>query len=440
MGLSRACALSIVFIGMAGCGGGSGGGSGSGGGAGPSTTIAFTFSGPKPTAVAARIGSGSFALQPLSSGTLLLSVPSGTSDFAVAFACPPVPITANGVQLGQTLQEFIFEATPSDGTSFSESCPPVPPSFQTGILTGSVDASAIPGASFLTITAQSGDSSASTNTASPATNFSLSAPAGIDRVEVLAFQATLQGGIESTTLLAARNFNNQTVPGALNDGNPIALSAADETTAAPIAYNNVPAGFPPASTAVLYDLAGGGVFLIAEAATDQYPVLPAGATQPGDLYAFQARARNLQGNSQQNVSSWVYRSPGGPMSFTFPAPWSYAGPVPAALPIFTFDYTGFAGKASAAGAAVGWWTGSFSDGTMTEMAVSVNATPNRVRTTSTIAISDLSHLAGFLPNPPSGAQASWSAVITTDGWSALQNGASTAAYGSVQNAGLYTVP
>lgn len=440
MGLPRVCALAVVCVGIVGCGGSSGGGNGSGGEGGGSTAITVTFQGPAPTAVAAMIGSGAFAPQSLASGTLLLSIPSGTSDFAVAFVCPPVAITAGGSQLGQTAQESIFEASTSDGTSFTEACPPAPQSFQTGALTGSVDASAIPGAAYVSINAQSGSSSASTNSTNLAAHFSLSAPAGTNRVEVLAFRSAL-GGVESTALLAARNFNNQTVPGALNEGNPVVLSAADETTAAPIAYNNVPSGFPPASTAVLYEMAGGGAFLIADAAADTYPMLPAAAAQPGDRYAFQASARNLQGNSQQTVSSSVYGSQGGPIAFTFPPPWSYAGPNPAALPTFDFTYTGFAGKPGVAeGAAAGWWTGSYSNGTLAESVVSVSATASRASATPTLAIPDLSHLPGFLPNPPSGAQAAWSAIVTVDGWSVVQNGSSAAAYASVQNAGVYTVP
>jgi hypothetical protein len=249
---------------------------------------------------------------------------------------------------------------------------------------------------------------------------------------VLAFQSSLPGGTESTSLVAARNLPGQAVPGAFNGGSPVVLGAADETTSAAISYNNAPSGFGAPSTLCLYELGEGGAFLIADAAMTQYPVLPAGAVQTGDSYVFAATARN----NLQAVSSFIYTSASGPISFTFPVPWSYAGPTPAALPTIDFNYTGFAGKSGVTMAAsIGWSVGTYSENT-----ISTIAAPNYQNAATTLAIPDLSGIAGFLPKPPSGTLLLWSAEISQNSWGVFQTAPSTATANIVQNAGTYTVP
>jgi hypothetical protein len=317
MSFVRLFLLFPLFVCIAGCGGSSPsgtGGSNGGGGGGNSTAVTVTFRGATPTAVATKIDSGAFAAQSIGFGPLTLSLPSGTTNFAVAFVCPPVPVMSGGAQIGQTSQESVIEESTLDGTSLTEGCGVFPQSFQTGTLTGSLDASAIPAASFLTVNAQSGASGTSYSSSTPVANFTLNAPAGSDRVEVLAFNSVSQG--ETFSLVAAKNFSGQAVPGALNGGNTVVLGSADEATEAPITYANMPSGFPPPSTIAVYETAGGGAFLIADAATNQYPVLPQGAIQNGDSYAFEATARD----NFQAVSSFISGSAGGPVSFTFPAP------------------------------------------------------------------------------------------------------------------------
>jgi len=185
----------------------------------------------------------------------------------------------------------VIEESTLDGTSLTEACGVFPQSFQTGTLTGSADASALPAVSFLSVYAQSGASGTSYSSSTPVANFTLNAPAGSDRVEVLAFNSVSQGA--AFNLIAAKSFSSQAAPGALNGGNTVVLGSADETMTAPITYNSVPSGFPLPSTIVIYQTAGGGGFLIANAATNQYPVLPPGAIQNGDSYAFEATAREI---------------------------------------------------------------------------------------------------------------------------------------------------
>ena len=435
MSFVRLFLLFPLFVCIAGCGGSSPsgtGGSNGGGGGGSSTAVTVMFRGATPTAVAAKIGSGAFTAQSISFGPLTLSLPSGTTNFAVAFVCPPVAVTSGGTQIGQTSQESVIEESTLDGTSLTEACGVFPQSFQTGTLTGSLDASAIPAASFLTVDAQSGASGASYSSGTPVANFTLNAPAGSDRVEVPAFNNVSQGAVETFSLVAAKNFSSQTVPGTLNGGSPVVLGPADEATEAPIAYANVPSGFPAPSTIVVYQTAAGGAFLIADAATDQYPVLPPGAIQNGDSYAFEATARD----NFQAVSSSISASAGGPVSFTFPAPWSYAGPTPAALPTLDFNYAGFAGEGGVTEAAsIGWSVGTYSENFITMI-----ATANYQNTATTLATPDLSGISGFFANPQSGTQAVWSASISQNSGGGLQTAPSTATSNSVQNGGAYTVP
>ena len=437
-GFLRFLVLGSVLALLAGCGGssntnGSSGGSGGGsGGGGNPTTVTITFKGPAPAAVAARIGTGAFVAQTLSSSVLSLSIPSGTSNFAVAFVCPPLPVTSGGAQIGQTVEESVIEASTADGTAFTQTCPTSSPTGTTGILTGSVDASAIAGVSFLNIDAQSGDLSASVYSGSSTANFSFSAPAGNDRVDVLAYNSVLQGTAETFSLVGIRNFSSQTVPGILNAGNTVVLSSADQIILEPITYGNVPSGFSAPSTLALYQTAGGGGFVLANAATSQYPAVPTGAIQTGDLYGFLATARN----NSQAVAAYLYASAGGSVSFTFPAPWSYGGPTPAALPTFDFTYSGFSGKSGVSqGAAIAWSTG-----TSSESVLSIAATTNYQGASTSLTIPDLSGISGFLAAPKSGTAVAWSALIAQSSGSALQTSSSNAASMVVQNSGAYTLP
>lgn len=223
--------LISVLVLIAGCGGSSGG---------TPETVSISFSTGTPTVVAAKIGSGPFIAESLAAGKMSLSLPSGTSDFAVAYLCtvPSFPAI-----------ERIFEATTADGTSFTLPCAlPAEPG-TTGALTGNINVTAITDTNLLDIAASSGSQSLASGI-TPDTNFSLIAPAGTDRVEVLAYNSTSQGLQAPTTLVAARNFDNQNVPGTLNSGSQVVLGAGDRTTPEQITYSNVPSGYAAPSTIV----------------------------------------------------------------------------------------------------------------------------------------------------------------------------------------------
>ena len=414
---SRLSVLCLVPLLIAGCGGNSSGGaSGAGagtGGGGSPTAVTIAFYDSTPSVVAAKIGSGSFAPQTVSSGKLVLSVPSGETSFAVAYVCGRF--------------EEILEASTTDGTSFTEPCwgPPTAPA--SGTLTGNVDVSAIPGANLVNVAASSGTVMIQSGAGA---TFSVDAPTGNDRVEVLAFNSTSG----TSTLVGAKSFSNQSVPGALNGGSLVVFTSADETTLQPITYSDVPGGYSAPSTGVAYQYGGAGGSWIASA-TAQYPVLPAGAMVSGDFYEFFATAQNAGKPTEMAI---VARSTttAGPMQFSFPSPWIYAGPTPAALPSFDFSYSGFTGRSGVFETAIVTWHNP-ALGNLEFLALT---SANYLKGTNAIKFPDLSAINGFIPPPSSGTQVTWVALIAQSSAGEPQLMPSNASITTVENGGSYTVP
>lgn len=438
-GIFRLSILVGVFVLMAGCGGsssGSAGSGGSGGGGSNSTTVTVTFTstGATPIAVATQIGSGSFTAATLSGNSLTFSLPSGTTNFAVAWVCPPIneSVTSNPQMY---TDENVVEASAQDGTSFTEFCP-VPASTgstgSTGTLTGSMDASAISGVNQVDVLAQNGTAQSSGFSYLPSGSFSFEAPAGSDRVIVLASNTSVQSYLSIYSLVAAKNFSSQAVPGALNGGNTVVLGSADTVAIEPITYIGVPSGFSAPTTIVTYSMGGGGAFLLANAATTEYPALPAGAMENGDYYYFSTYARGSSGEVLVDASS----TSGGPISLTFPPARSYAGPAAAKWPSFDVTYTGFSGAAGVCDeVSMLWLTGSSA-----ATGVSVEATANHLNGSTTVAIPDLSGLTGFMAAPASNTQVIWGTSILHLDSGCLQPASSNSTTKVVTNSGNYTTP
>ena len=419
---SRLSVIGLCAALIAGCGGGAGT-TGGGGGGNNSTTVTFTFGGLNmQTEVAAKIGTGAFTPQTLSGNTLTLTIPSGTSNYAMAYVC-------SGQVSGLPAQfEYVWEASISDGTSPGQSCPVVS---QTGTLTGSLDATAIGGVqSFQIIAQNAGSLTSDSQGGGPSVVFSQPAPVGNDRVLVVAYNGQ--------AAVAARNFDNQTVPGALNGSNTVVFGAADETSPEAITYNNAPTGFFIPSTSVSLAVEGGAQAVYYGVGFGQYPALPASATENGDAYFLEASAV-ASGSSSSEVVAETTNS-GGPVSFTFPDPWSYAGPTPAALPSFTIGYTGFAGKTNVVqDASIEWRPGSGA-GTAALDLISVDATANYQGGSTTLAVPDLSGVAGFLAPPTSGTDVTWFASMWQQSYGLWSKTPLNSTTSLVDNHGSYTVP
>lgn len=431
----RVSVLGGALLLIAGCGGSSGGGTGSGGsgGGGNPTTVTFAITGGTPTAVATSTGSGSFTAATLTSGKVTLNLPSGTTSFAVAFVCPALSLTITAPS--QQTYQYVFEASTLEGTSFSEPCPTTPATGTTGTLTGTVNATAVPKASFLNVLAYGGGGSGSYYSTALDTSFSLSAPVGTDRVEVVAYNSAVNGFVESFSLVAAKNFESQTVPGTLNGGSTVVLGAADETTPEPITYSNVPSGYGSPTTLATYAFANYGGIFLADAATSEYPALTADVMESGGYYTYTASSYATN-NSGGEVYATTTSASGGPMSFTFPPAWSYAGPVAAAWPSFDLSYPGFSGKTGNCDEVImGWSTSSDA-----EYYVQATVTGNYLNGATTVAVPNLSGLTGFLAAPASGTDVVWAANISQGNYLCLRPLPSDGMLAGVSNAGVYTVP
>jgi hypothetical protein len=430
---SRIWILGVIPALLAGCGGGASIASGGGGGGNNPTTMTLTFAGTAmPQLVAAKIGTGAYSAQTLSGSTLTLSLPSGTSTYAVAYLCPAV---GSGQYSSQF--EYVWEASITDGSQLYLHCPYAPN--LTPNLTGSLDASAIQGVQSFEILAQNGSSVGGGGANGPTGSFNIAAPTGTDRVLALAYGS--QPGFDSQGAgpVAAKDFDNQTVPGSLNGGNTVVFTASDETTPEPITYNNVPSGFSTPST---YAWLGMGQtaqnFVYATHATTQYMQLPPSATEKGDVYFLDANASST--SSEAGVNTEIVSS-GGPVSFTFPTPWSYSGPTAAALPSFTMNYPGFSGQANVSeNAWIFWGTGSGGIYSTSTDDIQIEATANYQAGSTTLAVPDLSGVAGFMAPPASGTQVEWDAWIEQQSWAFASPVPSNAVWSTVSNVGLYTVP
>jgi len=431
----RFAALYSILLLVAGCGGSSTGGTGGGGGGGNNaTTVTVAFSGATPTAVATRIGSGSFASAALSSGGVSISLPSGTTGFGVAYVCP-AQTQVVGLTSEQVTSQVVAEGTTADGTSFTLTCPSTPAAGATGTLTGSVDASAIPGTTFLNIDAQNGSSLLTDYSNLLVDSFSFSAPAGSDRVDVLAYQMTLNGFELSASLTAIKTFTGQAVPGALNGGSTVVLTAADATTPEPVTFINPPPGFGTPTIQASFQHSGGkfGTLLAAGNLTS-YPAMPAGVVNSGDTYFVEAEANDTgTGSAVATVSTL---SAAAPLSVTFPPAWAYSGPAPAALPTMDFVYSGFAGKSGVVQLGMLTWSPAAAAMSRYQMM----ATANYQNGATSLTFPGLSGIPGFLAAPPSAAQVDWSASIfeSSSGFANTPPAGSTLSL--VLNGGVYLVP
>lgn len=403
---------------LAGCGG-SPKSSGGGSGGGNPTLVTYTFSFPT-TAVATQIGTGPYTLATVTSGKLTLSIPSGESNFSVAYLCPLTPNSTPPQYF-----ENIRQASILDGTSYTASC------FQasttkTGTVTAQVNAAAIPGTAW--IGGEFGEAPWTGST--------------------VVFNSQLSVGTYDIPVSAAKNVNffdnylairilrAQTVPGTLNNGDPVVFTAGDEVQPQTITYANLPAGFQLISPFVTYQTGSGTEILLdLDGPSGQYLAVPSGSTQSGDSYFFGVGAYGNPNSSIASETVGIERrtSTGGPQSFTLPAPWSYAGPTPASLPTFNFAYSGFSGSSDVSNVANVIWLSA--NGNFNEIAMV--STSNYQNGSTALTTPNLSSLTGFL-TPPTSGTVDWTAEIIQGKFTGTTPPTGTVQY--VGNNGTYTLP
>lgn len=416
-------AFILPFALLVGCGGNSGNRGSTGE---DPTVVTFTFSGPAPVAAAARVGTGAFHQATLSSNVLNLSVPSGTMDFAVAYVCPPYIFSGSTFQ-----RQFVFEASVEDGTSFSQSCanPNNASSAPQGTLSGTVDASAIAGANMVWL---QGNGSG-TGIGATVANVSTELPVGNDNVAALATENTYSGTTVSITVLAVKDLGEQTVPGVVNGGNPIVLSAADETTMQPITYDNAPSGLP-LFTSVSFITDAGTAIPMQSGTSASYPAVPPTMLQGKAQYWAISAAGDFQTSSVRYSEVW--NNSGKPLNVVFPSAWTYTGPSAAALPIFDFStYSGFTGTAGVTHVATENWRTTSSFNTY-QVTVSARFQGGQ----ATVAMPDLSPLTGFLPALSAGTGVAWRASINQNSAHAIGSNPVNSSTETVENVGQFVVP
>jgi hypothetical protein len=305
------------------------------------------------------------------------------------------------------------------------------------MLTGSVDASAIAGVDRVDVHAiGSNGYGSSFLSLSNAASFGIAAATGANRVLVLAYDdvSSPPASAGRTRLAAARSFDNQVAPGAVNGGNAIVLAAADATTAVPITYGSLPAGFTlDPTSANLVTSAGGAGYVLADPATADYPGLPAGATEGGDYYSIQAAA--WSGNEVTTISKTSTTAV--PVAFNFPAAWSYAGPSPASTPIFDLSYFGFSSANVVSYLGYWYWEPLNFDG---RYFGSVHATSSYLNGATQITWPDLSGVSGFLSPADPGTDVQWVATVTQTNYSSEPASSANSTITSVSTNGSYKVP
>ena len=378
---------------------------GCGGGSSPttdsSTTITVGFGGTQPSAVAQQIGTGPWTTASLQGGKLTVTIPSGTANaqYAIAYVCPLPFINGNPLQM--TL-EYVIEATPKDGTSYTAPC--AAPPFSLGSATGSVNAAAIPGTTDVWILGPVGGLTLGKVGGTNGT-FNVNLTTGTEDIAALAVDG-------SQNLLGVKILRSQTIPGAVNGGNSIVFSANDATHTQPVTLLNAPAGFNSPTFVASYFTAANTIFGLNNLSNSQYAAVSASETQSGDYYEFIGRAATINGSHSQSVEALQTTDTAGPVTLSFPAPLSVAAPVPATFPTFSINYTGFANQTAVSYGAQLDWTITSGPSNTNVYDMSVIATAAYQGNSSNITIPNLTSLAGFLPMAPSGSSIRWTAGAT----------------------------
>lgn len=410
----------LLTPGIIGCGGG--------GVAGPpaaatpsSVSVTVTFTGVSPTGVlkvALQTGSGPFIGQTLQNGQLTFTLPSMTSKYSLSWNCADEHNTT----------DIVLDATPLDGTQYVLDCRTgISPALPSGgvMASGSLDATAIPGTSTVSVFGKQGNTQGFQTTAA----FGLSVQPGLNDIAIVPIDASFNA-------LAVKILHNQTIPGPINGGNTIVLGAGDQVANEPLTVNNIPAGFPTSPpVTVSFQTVNGTAFQMTSTATTQYPAVPAASIQSGDSYIFSTQSSG----TSQSVGITQSNTSGGAVTLTLPQPWNYSGPAPADVPTFTFNYPGTSGL-----------------GTVTELAIlsttapppisssfslAVLATPSYQNGANTITMPDFTGgSGGFFP---SGTNVMWTGVIIAANGPLVHFLPSLPLNGSiitVQTFGNFTVP
>jgi hypothetical protein len=389
-------------------------------------TITVTFTGNTPSAVATKFGGSAFAAATLQGAkTLSFVLPAGTTNYTLAYVCT----STNGA----LTEEFVLEASIQDSSSINRACPldgnvPLP---TLGAATGNIDATAIAGAASVSVFPPSQGQAVAVN--GP---FNVNLPVGMEDVAFAVLDT-------NNNILALRILRSQTVPGAINGGNPVIFSGADATTLQALTLGGVPAGFAGGPFVEYHTAGGTSIDLNFQSVNNStsYAIVPRAAAQNGDFYLFIGTALSLPPSTFHQSMQIIQRTTtGGAVTLTSPAALVFAGPTPAALPTFNFSYSGFPlGIATGVQQARISWTPTATS----RDSIIVTATPNFLGGATSLSVPDLSSLSGFLAPAISGTQVAWDVEIfgnAGQAFPAVTIPPANGLAGLVQNGGTYTQP
>lgn len=468
----QGCARLLLLLGIAGaalltgCGGSSAsstgqgtsgtGGTGSSGGTGSGGTstaqansISVQFSsggGAIPVAVATQVGSGAWTATTLQNGQFTISVPSGTQNYAYAYVCAPYVSQSNGTVTTNETNEYIYEQSVQDGTSVTvpSGCfviPSTPPASEETAVTLNVDATAIPNTTFIGISSTLGAGS-------------ISGTSGTAPMNVLSGTSNfiVEAMDNSFDPLAVAILRSQTIPGQLNGGNPVVLSAANATTSTTVTYQNIPNGWgSPYLFANFFTSDGVGLIVtpLQFSSGDMYYAIPTSQVQSGDYYSFSLvinSAPTTPLNTYSAVGS-IINTPAtsAPTSFAFPAPLpaSDAAPTAAALPTFNVAYPGFSDTSLTSTGVYGsiqWPTYVSNNPPQSIYSLVVNATSTYLNGATTLTVPNLATVPGFISAPSSGTGVSWYAGAYGESYPIVSPAPTTSKYSYALLVGTYTAP
>ncbi|MGH7755046.1 MAG: hypothetical protein ACREM8_02025, partial [Vulcanimicrobiaceae bacterium] len=363
------------------------------------TTVIVSFTGVAPTSAAVAIGnSTTFAPTTVQGNTVSLVVPAGPSSYTLAVVCPPLKV--GGPLVGGTqFSEAVIEANLSDGVTYT-SAPCIPGLVPTGTATGRFDVTQVPGATSASVVGAFGTRESFGGTSVP---FSAQLATGTNDVAIIAFDA-------NNNPLAVKFARAQSVPGTINGGAPIILTPADHLTSAPVTINGLPAGYGGnGGLFAIFTTANGTQIDLPGENPPAYQVIAAVDTAPGDSYAFSSVADLSAPALTASVTAIEYAPTAGAVTLNYPAPWTYAGPAPAAFPTFNFTYAGFSGLPKVTyEAQIVWQAGANAQTTDT---INVFATPAYLGSLTAVTIPNLAAGPGFFASAPAGATVRWTGQI-----------------------------
>jgi hypothetical protein len=375
----------IAFTSLTSCGGNN-----STSGSGPGTTITASFSGTTmPTTIAYQVGTtGAFQTLALSGSSASFTLPPGTEAYGFAYICPTF------LDASYYSNESTIQATTADTTSLSLSCPS-----QSGFVNATFDASAIPGATSVSLyVGYYSDQALATSglvglTGIPSGKFDVALVAE-GQNGALALQ--IQRGVSIT-----ENTPTITFP---------PMTAADELGTAPVSITGVPSAATVSGFSTTYNTSGGLSVNLPDpfnGLPQTYPTAPATQSQSGDFYLIQ-EAADLPTQSLYAVLS---SSTATPVTVALPSPLSSTtAPTAAAFPTFKANTSGF----TVAGTVVNstWIQYQTPAVNSTVYNFYSYVTQSWLGSNTTFTVPDLSTLAGFAPAPPAGGEEFWSLYST----------------------------